>query len=69
MVKEGEKFTHGLNTVLALESGDGEIRVCRVEDDTPWVLGRPYKVHARELVAEPRRHHGGEIPGDAKGKP
>lgn len=65
MIHQGQKYTHGLYTVLALESGEGEVKVCRLEEDTPWVLSRPYVAHARELVAEPMRYHGNAVPGDA----
>lgn len=64
MIHQGQKYTHGINTVLALESGEGEVKVCRLEEDTPWVLSRPYVAHARELVAEPMRYHGNAVPGE-----
>ena len=64
VIQQGQKYTHGLNTVLALESGEGEVKVCRLEEDTPWVLSRPYVAHARELAVLPVRYLGGALPGD-----
>lgn len=61
-ITQGHKYSMGLLTVLALESGEQAIRVAVIDEDAPWPLQSPEWSHARLLKPMPMRYFHGEIP-------
>lgn len=61
MIQQGHKYSLGLLTVLALESGDQAIRVAVIDDDQPWPLHKSEWTHARLLKPLPMRYFFGEV--------
>ncbi len=65
LVYQGRLYRHGLRDVIAMESGEGEVRVKVLPIDPEHVagVGRIFKTHARSLVPLPMKYYGNAIPG------
>jgi hypothetical protein len=61
-VQQGHRYAMGPYDVLALESGDGAIRVAVIDHDLPYPLHAPQWSHARLLKPLPLRYFNGEVP-------
>lgn len=61
--QQGHKYKLSPNReVLALESGDGIVKVAEIDNTQPWGLGRPEHVPAQFLSALPMRYYFGQTP-------
>ncbi len=62
MANQGHRYRMGSSKdVLALESGEGVVRVAEIDTSQPWGLGRPEHVPAQFLSPLPMVYFNGEI--------
>jgi len=59
--RQGHRYRWYGWDVLALQSGEGMVRVADLVPDWPW-LGEVRRVPAAELIPQPMRYFHGEIP-------
>ena len=63
MIQQGHKYRLGFyRDVLALESGEGVVKVAELDNTQPWGLGRPEHVPAQFLSPLPMRYFHGQVP-------
>lgn len=60
--KQGHRYQHKGWDVMALETGDGLVKVAPLDDDQPYPLGRAFFAQAGELSPLPMRYFHGELP-------
>lgn len=61
IAKQGHRYRRYGYDVLALESGEGIMRVADLVPDQPW-LGKVHNVPAAELHPQPMRYFHGDTP-------
>lgn len=61
-ITQGHRYTENGCAVLALESGEGAVRVAEIDHESPYPLKEPKWSHARLLKPAAMRYFHGETP-------
>lgn len=62
MIQQGHKYAYRGWEVLALQSGDGLVKVAPIDHSQPYPLGHPEFANAGDLVPQPMAYFHGELP-------
>lgn len=60
-ITQGHRYAMGGYDVIALESGNGALRVSVIDHELPYPLHAPQWVHASQLKPLPMRYFRGEV--------
>ena len=62
-IHQGHKYSYWGREVLALESGDGSLRIATIDHSQPYPLGAATMVYAADLIPLPMVYYANQVPG------
>ena len=62
MITQGHKYNYNGWEVLAMQSGEGLVKVAPIDQSQPYPLGHVQFAQSEHLVAMPMNYFHGEVP-------